>query len=75
MPLGLGLCRSRGLAIDVDATTFFLGRETLLPTGRSGMAGWRKTLFVFLSRNAPSATAYFSIPPNRVIELGAQFEI
>jgi len=75
VPLCLGLCRSRGLAIDVDATTFFLGRETLLPTGRSGMAGWRKTLFAFLSRNAPSATAYFSIPPNRVIELGAQFEI
>jgi KUP system potassium uptake protein len=59
----------------VDGTTFFLGRETLLPTGNSGIAAWRKRLFAFLSRNAPPATAYFSIPPNRVIELGAQFEI
>ncbi|MFM8411638.1 MAG: potassium transporter Kup [Alphaproteobacteria bacterium] len=75
VPAALALCGFRGLPVRIDDTTFFLGRETLLPTGRSGLPGWRKSLFAFLSRNAPSATAYFSIPPNRVIELGAQFEI
>jgi KUP system potassium uptake protein len=75
VPLILQLCRRRGLDFKIDETTFFLGRETLLATGRSGMAPWRKKVFAFLSRNAPTATAYFSIPPNRVIELGAQVEI
>jgi KUP system potassium uptake protein len=56
-------------------TTFFLGRETLLPTGTSDMAKWRKRLFAILQRNAPSATAYYAIPPNRVVELGAQLEL
>ncbi len=49
--------------------------ETLVTTGRSGMAWWRKALFAFLSRNARSATAFFGIPPNRVVEMGAQIEI
>jgi KUP system potassium uptake protein len=66
---------AKGLVIEVPSTTFFLGRETLLVTGNSGMMHWRKTLFSILARNAPSAVQYFGIPPNRVIELGAQFEI
>jgi KUP system potassium uptake protein len=66
---------SQGLVIEIPSTTFFLGRETLLSTGRSGMMTWRKKLFAFLSCNAPSAVQYFGIPPNRVIELGAQFEL
>jgi len=65
----------QGLVVDMNATTFFLGRETLLVTGGTRMMRWRKTLFAVLSRNAPSAVQYFGIPPNRVIELGAQFEI
>ena len=65
----------QGLVVDMNATTFFLGRETLLVTGSSGMMRWRKTMFSVLSRNAPSAVQYFGLPPNRVIELGAQFEI
>ena len=69
------LCARQGLVLDASQTTFFLGRETLLPTGRSGMAPWRKKLFAFLSRNAVGATGYFGIPPNRVVELGAQIEI
>jgi KUP system potassium uptake protein len=73
--LVLRCAASQGLAIEVATTTFFLGRETLLATGRSGMATWRKKLFSVLSRNAPSAVQYFGIPPNRVIELGAQFEL
>ncbi len=56
-------------------TTFFLGRETLLISGRVQMAKWRKRPFAFLARNAPSAAADFEIPPNRVVELGAQIEL
>jgi len=73
--LVLRCAASQGLGIEIATTTFFLGRETLLATGRSGMATWRKKLFSVLSRNAPSAVQYFGIPPNRVIELGAQFEL
>jgi len=71
----LALCAERGLTFDLMSTTFFLGRETLLASGRARMAHWRKRLFAFLARNAPSATAYFEIPPNRVVELGAQIEL
>ncbi len=53
-------------------TTYYLGRQTLLPTGGSGLARWRKKLFEFMARNALRATAYFRLPPNRVVELGAQ---
>ena len=61
--------------IDRDDTSFFLGRETLLITGRSRMARWRKILFSFLSKNARPANAFFQIPPNRVVELGTQIEL
>jgi len=71
----LALCAEKSLDFDLMSTTFVLGRETLLASGRSHMARWRKRLYAFLARNAPPATAYFEIPPNRVIELGAQFEI
>ncbi len=64
-----------GLTFKLGSTTFYLGRETLLTTGRPGMARWRKALFGFMSRNARSATAYFRIPPNRVVELGAHIEL
>lgn len=71
----LALCRAQGLAFDLMTTTFVLGRETLLISGRSRMAKWRKRLYAFLARNAPSATAYFEIPANRVVELGVQIEL
>lgn len=71
----LRLCQASGLSFDMMTTTFFLGRETLLSTGRSRMARWRKRLYVLLARNAPSAAAFFDIPPNRVVELGTQLEL
>ena len=71
----LALCKAQGLAFEMSSTTFVLGRETLLLSGRSRMARWRKRLYAFLARNAPSATAYFEIPPNRVVELGVQIEL
>jgi KUP system potassium uptake protein len=71
--------------VSIMQTSFFLGRETLIATrhkrGASGPAGdrwmsyWRKKLFVVMTRNARSATAFFGLPPNRVVELGAQIQI
>ncbi len=68
-------CASRGLATNPGDTSFFLGRETLVITQKRGMAAWRKRLFAFLSRNAVPANAFFQIPPNRVVEFGAQIEL
>jgi KUP system potassium uptake protein len=56
-------------------TTFYLGRETLLPVGRSRMATWRKWLFIVMARNAQTASSFFGLPPNRVVEMGAQIEL
>ena len=60
---------------DPARTTYFLGRETIISTSRHGMAVWREKLFALMSRNATTATAYFGIPPNRVVELGEQIEL
>jgi len=69
-------CSRLGERFDMMDTTFFVSRETVVAApGRSGMALWRKRLFAFLGRNALPATAFFGIPGNRLIELGAQAEI
>lgn len=67
--------KTRGLELRLMETTFFLGRETLIPTKRPGMALWREHLFAWMSKNARPATSFFKLPPNRVVELGAQIEI
>jgi len=64
-----------GLIHTVEHTTFFLGRENLVATRRPGMARWRVSLFAFMSRNALPATKFFNIPPDRVMEIGAQIEL
>jgi KUP system potassium uptake protein len=64
-----------GLETEPMATTYVLGRETLLTTGKSGMSKWRKVLFSMMSRNAMNPTNFFKLPPNQVIEIGAQVEI
>ncbi|MGH9422266.1 MAG: KUP/HAK/KT family potassium transporter, partial [Thermoanaerobaculia bacterium] len=66
--------KSEGLVAEPMKTTYYLGRERLIPDPRSKqrLAGWRKQLFIFMSRNSRSATEFFQIPPNRVVELGAQ---
>ena len=61
-----------GLLLDPLTATYFLGRETLLTTGRSKMSRWRKNLFAFMSRNASNPAVFFAIPPHRVIEIGMQ---
>jgi KUP system potassium uptake protein len=63
------------LHFDESTTTFFLGRETLLATKRPGMAIWRERMFSWMTRNAQGAPLYFRLPPNRVVELGAQIEL
>ncbi|HYQ26441.1 MAG TPA: potassium transporter Kup [Polyangiaceae bacterium] len=64
-----------GVIHTVEHTTFFLGRENLVVTKRPGMARWRVNLFSFMSRNALPATKFFNIPPDRVMEIGAQIEL
>ncbi len=56
-------------------TSFFLARQTLLPSSRPGMAIWRERLFAWMLRNAESAMEFFKLPTNRVVELGSQVEI
>ncbi len=75
VPNVLGACKEHGLAVHLNDTSYYLGRETLLPTGGSNMMRWRKTLFAFISRNARPATTYFGLPPGRVVELGMQIDL
>ena len=64
-----------GLQAPPMDTTYFLGRETLIVTKRrSGMTMWREKLFASMMRNAETAARFFRLPPNRVVELGAQIE-
>jgi len=73
----LNACQVRyGLAFDVMDTSFFLSRETVIPTASApGMAFWRDHLFAWMTRNATRATDFFNIPANRVVELGTHIEI
>ena len=75
VPRLLEQCAALGLRLDPRQASYFLGRETILPTGRAALAKWRKLLFIYLARNARPANAFFRIPPNRVVELGAQIEL
>jgi len=75
VPELLGKVDVAGLSFPPGDTTFFLGKETIFATKKPGMAMWRERLFAFMSRNARSATLFFNLPPNRVVELGAQIEI
>ncbi len=69
------LARCEGLTAQPMTTTYYLGRQTLLTDGGSKLARWRKLLFSFLSRNARPPTAFFNLPPNRVVELGLQIQM
>jgi KUP system potassium uptake protein len=69
------LVRARGIMLRPMEMTYFLGHDTIITTNREGMARWRKRLFEIMSRNARSATAFFGIPYNQVVELGAQIEL
>jgi KUP system potassium uptake protein len=66
------VCAEHGVPFVEPEVTYFVGREHFLPTGQGKMAKWRKVLFEVISRNVATATDAFDIPPNRVVELGAQ---
>jgi KUP system potassium uptake protein len=72
LPRALEWCGEQGLDLDAMDTSFFLGRESLIPKLRSDMAFWREKLFVSMFRNAGDAATWFMLPPNRVVELGSQ---
>jgi KUP system potassium uptake protein len=75
IPRALELCRQFGLSFDLMQTTFFLGRETLIPASRSELSRWQAALFIAMQATALSATRFFRIPANRVVEMGTQVEI
>jgi len=75
VPEILRRARSLGLGTKPETTSFYVGRETVLPRGRSHMAYWRKVLFRVISQNARATTDFFSIPPGRVVELGMQIDL
>ncbi len=75
LPRDLLLCEARGLHVEPMNTSFFIGKESLIASEKTGMAIWRKKIFVGLFRTAESITNQFKLPPNRVIELGSQLKI
>ncbi len=75
VPHVLQLAARHGLFVDPDSATYYLGRESLLTTGAARMSHWRKSLFVFMARNAQNPMSFFGIPPNRVVELGIQLSV
>jgi KUP system potassium uptake protein len=75
IPKALGLCRKLGLKFDIMATSFFLGRRSVVPSAQSGMPLWQDKLFIFLMRNAANPTDFYKIPPGRVVEMGAQVTV
>ncbi|HEX6748828.1 MAG TPA: potassium transporter Kup [Longimicrobium sp.] len=75
VPRALSGIHVDGLDLRPAHTSYFLGRETLIPSKRPGMALWRERLFAVMARNARPATSFFALPPNRVVELGAQIEL
>ncbi len=77
LPAALELARAKGMEFSMLETSFFLSRQTLVPieSRGMGMALWREKIFAAMSRNASSATAFFKIPTNRVVELGTRIEL
>jgi KUP system potassium uptake protein len=75
VPKILARCGRQGLTVNPADTTYYLGRQTLLTTGKSRIARWRKMLFSFLAHNSRPPTTFFQLPPNRVVELGLQIEL
>ena len=75
VPRVLELCRAHGLPIDMMETSFFLSRESLVPSDDPAMPRWQEGIFTAMNSIALSGTKYFHIPANRVVELGSQIEI
>ncbi|MGZ8258877.1 MAG: KUP/HAK/KT family potassium transporter, partial [Methylotenera sp.] len=72
LPRDLKLCAEKGLVLEAMDTSFFIGKEILIANEKPEMAFWRKKIFIGLFRSAETITNQFKLPPNRVVELGAQ---
>ena len=75
IPRALALARNQGLALEPDATTYFLGRETLVPGEKPSMKSWRVALYMWLASNALAPARFYQLPPGRVVELGTRVSI
>jgi KUP system potassium uptake protein len=75
VPEVIARCAEHGIVAEPMTTTYYLGRQTLLTSGAARLARWRKLVFSFLARNAIPPTAFFNLPPNRVVELSLQIEL
>jgi KUP system potassium uptake protein len=75
VPRALKLCEAHGMTFDMMSTTFYLARETVVRTTKSSFTPWRAHVFRLMSKNATSATDFFKLPANRVVELGTQIAI
>ncbi|MGN6210057.1 potassium transporter Kup [Asticcacaulis sp.] len=75
IPQALGLCRRHGVKFDIMATSFFIGKRSVVPSANSDMPVWQDKLFIFLMKNAANPTSFFHIPPGRVVELGTQVTV
>jgi KUP system potassium uptake protein len=75
IPEALARCRERGIEFNMMETSFFLSRETVVPSVNPDLSPWRERIFATLNALALNATEFFKIPPNRVVELGTQIEV
>ena len=75
IPKALALCEAQGLSTPVFETSYFVSRETVVPTAGAGMAHWRERLFAIMSRNSGSVVEFFRLPDNAVVELGTRVQI
>jgi len=75
LPAALKICEQPGLEFEPLKTSYFISRETIVPSPRGGMAQWRERIFAAMARNAGNAAEYFNLPTNRVLELGTRIEI
>jgi KUP system potassium uptake protein len=66
---------TQDMTFELMDTSFFLARETVVPTQLPGMSVWRERVFAWMHQNAAKPTDFFSIPANRVVELGTKIEI
>jgi KUP system potassium uptake protein len=75
IPTSLKACEAHGIDLEPMRTSYFVSRETVVPTRGDGMAQWRERLFAAMSRNAGSVVEFFKLPNNSVIELGTRVQI
>jgi KUP system potassium uptake protein len=75
VPQDLATYPSHGFTLDMNKASFFIGRETVIPTNIPGMPIWREALFAFMNRNASSAADFYRLPSKRTMELGSRIDI